>query len=298
MTKNFSVFVNTITSSNKDWSYFIDWEKVTRMKSKFEIILNKLNYLLGKDDLEKEFHRLFFSEPDVILVFPALLAVRDIEIEILDATTKEIFEYSFKHKPEPTEHNAQKYYAFFVKTGLESLFKEEGVKNLVDYVYGVEVGLDSHGRKNWSGSAMEKIIEPYVKKLCEENNDLDCMFQATPKKIFKKWKKQISVIEVEKGGEKKGIKRYDFAIYNHKTQEIKLGEANFYNTPGSKPSEICRAYAEVYNNLKKEGIDFIWITDGAGWKSTLNPLEDVYNHNDYVFNLNMLKEGILRKLEW
>lgn len=287
-----------MTASNKTWEYFIDWGKVESLKSVFEIKLNKLNYLLGKSELEKEFTKLFLAEPDIVLAFPALLAVRDMHLEILDNATKETLNYSFEEAPEALETEAENFFMFFRKSGLESLFKEEGIKNLVDYVYGVEVGLDSHGRKNRSGIIMESLIEPYVRNLCDKNEGLDYMFQATPQKILKKWDKEISVIEIEKGGEKKGVKRYDFAIYNLNTKEIKLGEANFYNTSGSKPSEICRAYTEVYNNLKEEGIDFIWVTDGAGWRKALNPLEDVYNHNDYVFNLKMLENGILEELKW
>ncbi|MFO0781377.1 MAG: DpnII family type II restriction endonuclease [Candidatus Saccharimonadales bacterium] len=36
---------------------------------------------------------------------------------------------------------------FMAKTGLKSLFVDEKIKNLVDYMVGVEAGLDSNGRK-------------------------------------------------------------------------------------------------------------------------------------------------------
>jgi len=42
--------------------------------------------------------------------------------------------------------------------------------------------------------------------------------------------------------------------------------------------------------------DFIWITDGKGWMTALNPLEETFNHNDYVINLNMIRNGILENI--
>lgn len=38
------------------------------------------------------------------------------------------------------------------------------VNNLVDYVYGVETGLDSNGRKNRGGHQMEDLVESYIVK--------------------------------------------------------------------------------------------------------------------------------------
>lgn len=51
-------------------------------------------------------------------------------------------------------------------------------------------------------------------------------------------------------------------------------------------------------SLKHRILIFIWVTDGLGWHITKRPLEETYNHNEYVFNLNMLEAGALDKLIW
>lgn len=51
------------------------------------------------------------------------------------------------------------------KTGLFDLMGNHLVNNLVDYVTGVETGLDSNGRKNRGGHLMENLVEGFIKKL-------------------------------------------------------------------------------------------------------------------------------------
>jgi len=75
-------------------------------------------------------------------------------------------------------------------------------------------------------------------------------------------------------------------------------ETNFFNGGGSKLKAVCGEFKNLHSTLKLQNIDFIWITDGNGWKSALLLLEEVYNHNDYIFNLSMLEDGIFSKLKW
>lgn len=49
-------------------------------------------------------------------------------------------------------------------TGLANIFREKRINNLVDYVSGIEVGLDSNARKNRSGNVMEEMIADILKK--------------------------------------------------------------------------------------------------------------------------------------
>jgi hypothetical protein len=77
-----------------------------------------------------------------------------------------------------------------------------------------------------------------------------------------------------------------------------LFEANFYNGGGSKLKAVCGEFRSLYDELKAQDIDFIWITDGLGWNTTKRPLEETYNHNEYVFNLNMLEAEALNELKW
>ena len=148
MQKNFNNFISTLKNSIKTWDYFVNWKKVFANSSELEIILNKLNYLLGKEDLKSKFKRLYESNPDIVKAFPVLLAVRDKQLEIFNVEngSSKFIDFSVTEKE---DDSFEKYYTFFEKTGLINLFKKEGIKNLVDYVIGVEVGLDSNGRMPW-----------------------------------------------------------------------------------------------------------------------------------------------------
>ena len=285
MQKDFNNLITTFKSSIKTWDYFVNWKKVFANSSELEITLNKLNYLLGKENLKDEFKKLYSSNPDIIKALPVLLAVRENKLEVFDKVTKnsEFFDFS------GTEKDSEKYYEFLEKSGLARLFQKDGIKNLVDYVMGVEVGLDSNGRKNRGGSLMEEIVESFISELCNKNG-FEYLSQARATAIKSKWGVDVKVDKSERS--------FDFAVFNPKNKKVKLFEVNFYNGGGSKLKAVCGEFKSLHTELKEQNIDFIWITDGLGWFTTKRPLEETYNHNEYVFNLNMLEAGILDKLVW
>ena len=285
MRKDFNNLVTTFKSSIKTWDYFVNWKKVFANSSELEIILNKLNYLLGKENLKDEFKKLYKSNPDIIKAIPVLLAVRANKLEVFDEIAKnsEFFDFSGKDK------GVEKYYKFLQKSGLVRLFQKDGIKNLVDYVIGVEVGLDSNGRKNRGGTLMEGVVEAFIANLCKKKG-LEYMSQARATSIKNKWNLNIKVNKSERS--------FDFAVFNPRNKKIKLFEVNFYNGGGSKLKAVCGEFKGLYSELKKQNIDFIWITDGLGWHEVSKPLEETYNHNEYIFNLNMIESGILDGLSW
>lgn len=285
MKKDFNNFISTLKNSIKTWDYFVNWNKVFSNSSEIEIILNKLNYLLGKDDLKEEFIRLYSSNPDIIRAFPVLLAVREKELEIYDKGDKTSQFFNFLKK----DKNVEEYYEFFEKSGIIKLFKDKKIKNLVDYTIGVEVGLDSNGRKNRGGQLMESIVETFVSDFCKEKG-FEYIAQARATEIKAKWNMKVMVDKSERS--------FDFAIFNPKTNNLKLIETNFYNGAGSKLKAVCGEFKSLYTELKNQNIDFIWVTDGLGWRSINRPLEEVYNHNDYIFNLTSLEKGVLKELNW
>ncbi len=286
MEKNFKYLVETFRDSIKTWSYLVNWDKVFKNSSEFEIILNKLNYLLGKKNLREEFTRLYKDSPEIIKVLPVLLAVREKKLEIYDISTKESYLFDFN---KTSNNTVEEYCLFLEKSGLSKLFQEDGIKNLVDYVFGVEVGLDSNGRKNRGGQLMEEVVETYVRNFCEKKG-LKFIPQANAKKIQSEWGFAVKV--------DKSSRSFDVAVYNPKNKKIKLFETNFYNGGGSKLKAVCGEFKGLYSELKKQNIDFIWITDGQGWKTALRPLEETYNNNEFIFNLLMLENGILNNLDW
>ena len=170
-------------------------------------------------------------------------------------------------------------------SGLAELFTGKKIKNVIDYVTGIEVGLDSNGRKNRGGTTMEGIIEVFLNSLCKKNN-YRCLKEATAGKI-----KDVFGIDVPVD---KSSRRYDFVMHNGQT--LYLIETNFYGGGGSKLKATAGEYKALQDYLRKSGHPFIWITDGLGWKSTLRPLEEAFNHIDFVLNLAFLEDGILEHI--
>jgi len=157
-------------------------------------------------------------------------------------------------------------------------------QNLVDYMVGVEAGLDSNGRKNRGGHAMENIVEVFIKDICEKNN-FRYLKEANADKIKREFGYDVPV--------DKSSRRYDFVIDNSK--ELFIIETNFYGCGGSKLKSTAGEYRNLADTLNGK-YKFFWITDGNGWKTTSKPLRETFDHNDYLFNLTMLEKGILEFL--
>ena len=279
-----------ITSSFKEkgillWDYFVNWEKVHKNIKPIEKELNLLNVLIGKEDVEKEVFELIKEYPQVIKTFPFLIAFRDTKVSMLTDVTEFLYkDYDFKHRV-ITDEDCKDLTAFFMQSGLGDLVKDKRVKNLVDYVTGVEVGLDSNGRKNRGGTMMENIVETFVKSACEELG-LEYMSQANAKKIKAQWGIEIKV--------DKSSRNLDFAI--NKNGKLYFIECNFYGGGGSKLKSTATEYVKMNEYWNAQNITFIWVTDGAGWKSTLKPLREYFDKADYLLNLEMLKNGCLKKM--
>lgn len=68
---------------------------------------------------------------------------------------------------------------------------------------------------------------------------------------------------------------------------------NFYSGGGSKLNEVARAYTELAPKINSvKGFEFVWITDGVGWKSARNKLEEAYHTIPSVYNLTNLSTFI------
>ena len=267
------------------WDYFVNWKKVFENISPIEKELNLLNYLIGKDDIKKETTKLIKQYPSVIKAFPYLIACRDKSFEVLVDVKQFLskrFDFSIK---QPKENEIEELVEFILKSGLAEILKNKNVKNLVDYTIGVEVGLDSNGRKNRGGTMMEGIVEVFVDEYCQLN-EAEYIIQATAAKIKAKWN---ILIEMDKSS-----RIIDFAIY--KNSKLYLIEVNFYSGGGSKLKSTATEYCEMYERYHKQNIEFIWVTDGAGWQSTLKPLREYFDKADYLVNLEMLRNSIFSSL--
>ena len=287
--KNDDALFDKITQSFKEkitqWDYFVNWKKVFENLTPIEKELNILNYLIGKEDIQSEAFALIKKYPDVIKAFPILIAIREQSIDILIETENFLYKNYSLVSRELSDDDCKGIAEFVVKSGLGAILKDKRIKNLVDYATGVEVGLDSNGRKNRGGTLMETLTENFVAKTCSKL-DLAYMAQATASKIKEHWKIDIKV--------DKSSRIIDFAI--NKNGKLYFIECNFYGGGGSKLKSTATEYVEMNNYWNNQGIEFIWITDGAGWQSTLKPLREYFDKADYLLNLEMLKDGILNSI--
>ena len=86
-------------------------------------------------------------------------------------------------------------------------------------------------------------------------------------------------------------KRFDFVIETNGCKY--LIEVNFYSGGGSKLNEVARAYSELSPKINAvDGFEFVWITDGIGWKSARNKLEEAFYAIPNVYNLTTISEFI------
>lgn len=284
----FNYIITTLkTKGITQWDYFVKWEKVHSNIKPYEVELNLLNVLIGKQDIKEELTNLILKYPDVVNVIPLLLAIRfknKKEQKINIVSNLKTFEYDHfdLSVKVPNKEEAENIASFFVNCGLGALVQDKKIKNLVDYATGVEVGLDSNGRKNRGGHQMENAVEVYINEVCEELN-LPYLKEANAAAIKRAW--DIDLIL------DKSSRRLDYVI--NKNGKLFFFEVNFYNGGGSKLKSTATEYINMNTYWNNQNIEFIWITDGAGWLSAILPLREYFDKAEYLLNLEMLKEKIL-----
>lgn len=280
MKRSFNSIIESIKEGLSTYDYFVDFKKVFSKVEHIELKLNTLNYLIGKENFDEAFKLLLEEHPNIITVIPVLLAVRENNIQVLDEVMKS---YNFNHYDPNVD-----YIEFIRKTGLIDLFYDKRIKNLVDYVTGVEVGLDTNGRKNRSGKMMSQIVLKNLQSI----QGIKILEEANTSKIYKEF--GINISNTIK--DTKSNKRFDFVVKDN-TGHIYLIETNYYGTSGSKLNETSRSYAKLAKDIKEiDNVSFIWITDGKGWLSTKKNLNEAYNDIDHLYTLYDLENKTLHKL--
>ena len=289
----FEYLIDNLKDSIFTWDYFVDFDKVKQNMVEVEKELNLLNVLIGKQDLENEFLSLIKEYPQVRKVLPLLVALRNNKIRDI-RIVDDLEELNFESKSklfDPTEELSKELKEdllnFFKESGLKDIFKSKNVKNIVDYCFGVEVGMDTNARKNRTGQSMEKIVEGMIKIFSEENG-LEYLPQATQSKIKEKWDFEITLDKTNR--------IFDFAIFNKSKKKIYVVETNFYGGGGSKLKSTAGEYQYLADFLLKQKIDLIWITDGVGWITTKKSLFETFSKNKYLFNIELIKQGVLKDI--
>lgn len=284
MKRDFNKWLATMRDSIATWRYYTDFEKVYSNVESIKVELNILNSLIGSRNIEKEFKQLLIEYPKTLKVIPILLAKREREIKIIDAGGEFLFNFNNPN------YTIDEYTKFMRETGLFDLLENHIINNLVDYVTGVEVGMDTNGRKNRTGDAMEDLVESYLIKHGLVKG-VSYFKEMTKSEIESKFDLDLGYIS----NQGKTEKRFDFVLYvnNH----VYACECNFYGGSGSKLNETARSYKNLAIESKQiEGFTFVWFTDGIGWNTAKHNLEETFDVLETIFNLKDLEEGILEKL--
>lgn len=285
---HFTQFINTISTKGiLQYDYFVNWAKVLNNIEPIEKELNLLNTAIGKDDIEAVLFDIFNNYPSTLRAIPALLAIRDKSIDILVDKTNHIYKhFNFKQR-KFNDADLYNLVDFVMQSGLGELLRSRQIKSLPDYCTGVEVGLDSNGRKNRGGTQMEQLVESFVAIFCHEKN-LDYLTQANAKKIKEIWNIDLKV--------DKSSRIIDFVMYQKKDNKLYFIECNFYGGGGSKLKSTATEYIEMSRFWREQNVEFIWVTDGKGWLTTQNPLKDYFERGNILLNIDMLKNDYLDKI--
>ena len=262
----------------------MDFEKIYKSAEKYKVEINILNSLIGSKNIESDFEKIILKYPETLEVIPMLLAVRANEIFVKDATNEFLFKFN------KMVYSIEDYKVFMRKTGLFELLQNHIINNLYDYLLGVEVGLDSNGRKNRGGHLMENLVESYIIK-AGYTKDKNYFKEMYTSEIEEKFNIDLSILK----GEIKATKRWDYVIKTD--NQIYVIETNFYATQGSKLNETARSYELIANKVKQiDGLTFIWITDGTGWNHAKLPLNETFNVLETMYSIDDLDNGILNNL--
>lgn len=267
------VDINSFLSELKETHYslgnYVDFNKVKEHLETISIKLNQLNYLIGQEDIDGAVARLWDENPKVFSVLDILITVRKKDNKKAigrDGVVRLISDYF---------NSPQQVSEFLKESGLADLFQNKQIKNLVDYVFGIEVGLDTNARKNRGGEIMERLV-------CNLFTANGIAFSSQVNSS------QFPELHNALGAD---LKRFDFHIATGNKQY--LIEVNFYTAGGSKLNEVARAYSELAPKINSvPGFEFVWITDGTGWESARNKLEEALTHIPSVYNLTTVFDFI------
>lgn len=282
--RNFKEWFDNFVDKICTFDYYTNFDKVYKNIDNLKIELNILNSLIGSKNIENEFEELIKEYPQTLKCIPLLLAVRSNEMFVKDKDRE--YNFNFNHM----NYSVEEYKYFMEKTGLFDLIKNKIISNLVDYATGVEVGLDSNARKNRGGHLMEDLVESYINQ-CGFVKDKTYFKELKTNKIQDLWDIDLSEIT----NNNKTQKRFDFVV---KTDNMIYGiECNFYTGGGSKLNEVARSYKNIaLESNKIEGFKFVWITDGSGWTSARHNLEETFEVLDDLYNINDMKNGMMKEI--
>ena len=269
--EQFEEFLSQLKETNATLAFYTDFGKVSANVEEVAISLNTLNYLLGKKDLRGAVEAVWKRDPKAFRAMGILIATRDRD------NKKFLGGDGLVRPVHSLFESVDGVMEFMEGTGLDEVFVRPGVKSLVDYVFGVEVGLDTNARKNRSGKAMEELVAGVFRE-----NGIPFRLQESSR-FFPKVSQALGADQ----------KVFDLAVET--TVATYLIEVNFYSGGGSKLNEVARSYMELSQKINAAtGFEFVWITDGVGWKNARNKMEEAFQSIPNIYNISTLSEFVGR----
>lgn len=267
--EQFSAFMSQLKETNQTLDFFCDFDKISENVNNIKLSLCMLNSLIGASDMRNAVETIWKRDKTAFNVMDILIAVRsEGQKKVIDSIGNCIvLDTLFQSVDGVME--------FLDNTGLTEVFQQQKIKDLVDYVFGIETGLDTNARKNRSGHIMEKAVA----KIFDANN-VDYRQEV----YSCEWQSITKVLGDDK-------KCFDFVVET--AQKKYLIEVNFYSGGGSKLNEVARSYSDIAPKINSvDGFEFVWITDGIGWEKAKNKLQEAYNIIPSVYNLTNLENFI------
>lgn len=265
--EQFEQFMSQLKETNQTLDFFCDFDKINYNVENIKLSLCMLNSLIGATDLRHSVETIWNRDSSAFNVMDILIAVRSegnkkvlnslgniVDLKSLFTSVDGVME-------------------FLNITGLADVFMSQKVTNLVDYVFGVETGLDTNARKNRSGHVMENMVADIFNK-----NHINYRQEV----YSSEWTDITSALGDDE-------KRFDFVVETPKKKY--LIEVNFYSGGGSKLNEVARSYSDIAPKINSvPGFEFVWITDGIGWNSAKNKLQEAFNIVPSIYNLTSINE--------
>lgn len=269
MKKNFDLFMSQLQETNQTLDFFCDFDKISQNVEDIKLSLCMLNSLIGASDMRKAVETIWKRDKSAFNVMDILIAVRsEGKKKVLDNLGRcVVLDSMFRSVDGVME--------YLEGTGLADIFRDKKINDLVDYVFGIETGLDTNARKNRSGHVMEGMVARILEKS-------GIVFRQEV--YSSEWPAITRVLGDDE-------KRFDFVIKT--ASKTYLIEVNFYSSGGSKLNEVARAYSDIAPKINSvPGFEFVWITDGIGWKSAKNKLQEAYSIIPSIYNLTTINDFI------
>ena len=265
--KDFDTFMSQLQETNQTLDFFCDFNKIVQNVNDIKLSLCMLNSLIGAPNLRKAVETIWRRDRTAFDVMEILIAVRDKgNKKVIDTKGRCVPLSSFFFDIDGVME-------YLESTGLAEVLQQQKIKNLVDYVFGIETGLDSNARKNRSGHVMERMIA----RIFTTNN-----ISFRQEVYSSEWPEITNVLGDDE-------KRFDFVVQKNGTTY--LIEVNFYSGGGSKLNEVARSYSEIAPKINAvNGFEFVWITDGIGWRSAKNKLQEAYSIIPSIYNLTNIAD--------